>query len=383
LWHPKKLGQGSFSDVFLVTRKRDKVQFAMKRNRCAESSWDSLFQEYWLLHFASHPNVVAIEEVFLLFADPLFLSSKEYVEQQSSDQFVNNVEFRDDLTRQTTQDDKFGPWLDDIPSERCLSDPSSASALLKGSSITSSFLHRKEQRCCYIIMEYIAGGDLFSFLARRKQSRQNSSSSSGNGVLMSEVEALHIAVQIFDALRYLHDPSRRGALFHLAAGHQHQSSGNFSRILPGRGTGPIVHGDIKPRNILLDMTGLRFKKASAALGEFQTVRAVLTDFGGAGTERYVAPEAIGKLIAASDVFSAGCVTFELLCGSSAASIRSFHFACKQEKFAVKARDALLSVGASSETATYVTNRLMAYDHHLRPTAEEAYRTLLGFYKAQL
>ena len=376
IWHPRKLGHGSFSDVFLVTRKKDGVKFALKRNKCADNAtWDSLYMEYWLLHFAEHKNVVSIEEVFMLFADPFFLSAKEHVDQLSSTEFQvgdTTERFRDDLTRQTTQDDKFGPWLDDVPSEKRLADLSSSSGLKM--SFTSSSFGRKEQaRCCYIIMEYIPGGDLHSFIAARKSKQ----------AMLTEVESLHIVVQIFDALRYLHEPARREALFARASTSAHHfSSGNFSRSTGVGSTGPILHGDIKPKNILLDMTGLRSKKESK-LGGFEQVRAVLTDFGGAGTERYVAPEAIHRLIPPSDVFSAGCVAFELLCGNNASSIRSFHFACKQEKFAQKSREVLLGVGVRTETARFVTARLMAYDHSARPSAEEAYKTLLGFYKSSL
>lgn len=76
----------------------------------------------------------------------------------------------------------------------------------------------------------------------------------------------------------------------------------------------IIHGDIKPGNLLLDRNG------GIKLGDFGIARRVHDDHGSVmkGTTRYIAPEVLsaqfGAVGPASDLYSLGFSAYELLCG---------------------------------------------------------------------
>lgn len=76
----------------------------------------------------------------------------------------------------------------------------------------------------------------------------------------------------------------------------------------------VIHGDIKPGNLLLDRSG------GIKLGDFGIARRVHDDHGSVmkGTTRYIAPEVLsaqfGSVGPASDLYSLGFTAYELLCG---------------------------------------------------------------------
>jgi serine/threonine protein kinase len=123
----------------------------------------------------------------------------------------------------------------------------------------------------YLVMEYIAGGDLQGWLDQR-----------GAGTRVPEAQVLRWAREILDVLSFLHGQNP-----------------------------PIVYRDLKPGNIMIDQHG----------------RAMIIDFGiarflppgGRGTQigsvGYAPPEQyLGKLEARSDLYSLGATMHHLLTG---------------------------------------------------------------------
>ena len=123
----------------------------------------------------------------------------------------------------------------------------------------------------YLVMEYIAGGDLQGWLDKR-----------GAGARVPEQQVKRWAREILDVLRFLHSQNP-----------------------------PIVYRDLKPGNIMIDQNG----------------RAMIIDFGiarflppgGRGTQigsvGYAPPEQyLGKLEPRSDLYSLGATIHHLLTG---------------------------------------------------------------------
>lgn len=120
----------------------------------------------------------------------------------------------------------------------------------------------------YMIMEYIDGGDLFSYL--RKVTR------------FSEEEAKFYIAEVFIALEYLHSQN-------------------------------IVFRDLKPENILLDTTG-HIKLAD--FGFAKMIKSTTKSF--CGTPDYIAPEIISAqpYSLSVDWWSLGVLTYELTSGKT-------------------------------------------------------------------
>src|SRR5437867_1720732 len=130
------------------------------------------------------------------------------------------------------------------------------------------------QGCLYYVMPYVEGESLRERLTREKQ--------------LPLDEVLNLGREVADALSYAH----------------------------GQG---VVHRDIKPENILLE-------SGHAVVSDFGIARAMeaaggdrLTETGLAlGTPAYMSPEQAGgepELDGRSDVYSLGCVLYEMLSGS--------------------------------------------------------------------
>ena len=134
---------------------------------------------------------------------------------------------------------------------------------------------------CYLVLEYMAGGDLIGRIVSLKS--------------YTEHDAIHVCIQIVQALEYCHDQN-------------------------------VAHRDIKLENILL-ATGVEEEKTADALYTVSsTIK--LGDFGFAsrlseggfktqcGTPLYVAPEILKgkKYGCAVDMWSLGVLVYILLCG---------------------------------------------------------------------
>ena len=82
----------------------------------------------------------------------------------------------------------------------------------------------------------------------------------------------------------------------------------------------VVHGDVKPSNLLVDRRG------NVKLGDFGLARRVKSDQGSLvkGTTRYMAPELISQQFGAvgphSDLYSLGFSAYELMCGAQFESL---------------------------------------------------------------
>ncbi len=143
-------------------------------------------------------------------------------------------------------------------------------ANLQHENIISVYDFHREHGSLFIVMEYVAGIDLYDLLDRR-------------GRLPFDVAAI-VALQVARALDYIH---YRG----------------------------IVHRDIKPANIMIARQG------GVKLMDFGIARdrsfEDLTEVGtGIGTPAYMSPEQIlgDKIDARSDLFSLGVVLYQMLTG---------------------------------------------------------------------
>ena len=126
----------------------------------------------------------------------------------------------------------------------------------------------------YIVMEYVAGGDLAQLIA------------AGN---IPEAVALSLVEQVCGALAYAHEQG-------------------------------CVHRDIKPGNILIDLHG-RVKVADFGLaklfGEHVPASALTLSFVGVGTAHYAAPEQTkpgAPVDHRADIYALGVVLYEMLTG---------------------------------------------------------------------
>ncbi|MBN1312217.1 MAG: protein kinase [Anaerolineae bacterium] len=149
---------------------------------------------------------------------------------------------------------------------------------LEHSNIVRVFDYGEEGGTCYIVMEYLAGQDLDSYLREIKN--------------LSLGQALPILGGVAAALDYAHEAG-------------------------------LVHRDIKPSNVMLDKNGKGTGSLRAVLMDFGIARiiggqTVLTTAGGIiGTLDYIAPEQIQAATdvdGRADIYSLGVMTYRMLTG---------------------------------------------------------------------
>src|SRR5919198_3450863 len=123
---------------------------------------------------------------------------------------------------------------------------------------------------CFVVMEYVPGGSLRDLLADRQR--------------LPVAEVVRIVGQVAEALQLLHDEG-------------------------------IVHGEIKPTNILLEEDGSA-KLVDFGIAHLATTTGVVKTETLAATAAYLAPERRqGEAVdARSDVYALGAVAYELLAG---------------------------------------------------------------------
>lgn len=145
-----------------------------------------------------------------------------------------------------------------------------AAASLSHPNIVNIFDVGQQEDIYYIVMEYIEGQTLSEYISLHKP--------------LPIEKAVDIAVMICDGLHHAHE---RG----------------------------IIHRDIKPHNILITSTGM---VKVADFGIAQAITKNTITFGGnvVGSVQYISPEqAKGEpLTRATDIYSVGCVLYEMLTG---------------------------------------------------------------------
>jgi serine/threonine protein kinase len=125
----------------------------------------------------------------------------------------------------------------------------------------------------YLVTDYCEGGSLRDLLREKQR--------------LSLEKILKIAIDILSGLEYIHDRQ-------------------------------VVHGDIKPENILLNLhsRGWVAKIADFGIAKFEREISKGMGSGGTGSPAYMAPECFyGKSTQASDLYAVGVILFELLVGN--------------------------------------------------------------------
>jgi len=125
----------------------------------------------------------------------------------------------------------------------------------------------------YIVLEYMAGKDLFDYIQKRN-------------FVLNEDRVKQIGIQIIQAVRYLHE---------------------FG----------IVHRDLKLENIMMSDTSNLAKPKIVDFGLAKIIGPSETADEPFGTLGYVAPEVLKKkpYTFSCDVWSIGCILYALLSGS--------------------------------------------------------------------
>ncbi len=130
-----------------------------------------------------------------------------------------------------------------------------------------------EKDTCYIIMDYIEGNDLEVILSESEEKG------------LPEKQVIEWAVQICRILEYLHGQKP-----------------------------PLIHGDIKPANIIIRESDGWLVLVDFGSASFSTLKPDKKEV--YGTDGYAAPEQyLGVQEVRSDIYSLGCTMYELLTGA--------------------------------------------------------------------
>lgn len=141
--------------------------------------------------------------------------------------------------------------------------------------IVKLFGHFEDNECCYLLMEYIDGGDLFSYIPVNGKSK------------LKPEQTASIIKDVISAVYYIH----------------HMNP-------------PIMHRDIKPENVLIT-SGLKAKLTDFGLCAY--IQPGILRKSTCGSPIYMSPEMIDKTghNEKIDIWSIGVLFFELLTGDQA------------------------------------------------------------------
>ena len=332
----RRIGAGSFSTVFLVARKTDGEQFALKFMACADDRerLDAIKECETINSLQGHPNVITLYDMFMSYE----FERRDSVlsdEGKASDRILA-------AHRESSLNDPNGygtlggsPSTPNLARGRSRSD-SIGSKGSSGSQVAPLPVHN---RYLCLVMEYHPAGDLAHWVL-------NSSFRDEGGGGLSEATIISVAYQMCSVLKHLH--SQRP---------------------------PVVHRDLKPENVLL---------RGSPSHQDTYLPIVVTDFGlafiqeenrkggkGGGTRPYIAPECWkGNVSTASDIWSLGCVLYAVATQRvTADTVRVMFLDAKSPHF----HDDIqydLRVHRYSEKFSRFVASLLVVDPKQRPTAAE-------------
>jgi len=181
---------------------------------------------------------------------------------------------------------------------------------------------------------------------------------------------LHLVMELVDGWTLARERSQRGAL---AAQEAAAIAAQVAQGLSAAHRQGVIHRDIKPANVMLT-TGRTVKITDFGIARFTDDSAGTATGTGRilGTADYLAPErALGRSAQpASDVYSLGCVLYELLTGRPPFTGTTSLAVVQQHVDAAPPPPHRLSADVPRQLSDYVL-RLLAKDPAQRPTAEEA------------
>ena len=187
---------------------------------------------------------------------------------------------------------------------------------------------------------------------------------------------LYLVMELIDGWTLAQERSLRGTL------PPHEATAMAAQLAAGLSAAHahgVVHRDIKPANVMLTANGTA-KITDFGIARFADDAAgTLTATGKVvGTADYLAPErALGRPAQpASDVYSLGCVLYELLTGQPPFRGATTLAVVQQHVDAVPVPPSHLRAGIPGPVADYILG-MLAKDPAHRPTAEQAAAWLAG------
>ena len=90
----RTLGQGAFSTVYLVTRKKDKKQYALKiikMDKLSKIEQENSVNEIRILSSIMHPNIIAYKESFWNWKNKTLNIIMEYCDDGDLESKINKI----------------------------------------------------------------------------------------------------------------------------------------------------------------------------------------------------------------------------------------------------------------------------------------------------
>ncbi|TNJ27346.1 Kinase, NEK [Giardia muris] len=196
--------------------------------------------------------------------------------------------------------------------------------------------NERSTRTLHLVMEKYSYGDLRSYLEKRRIAGEH----------VFEETVWHILEQLASALAYCHNPSRK-------EGHEY---------------GIIIHRDVKPENILVDIDE---KVVFSDFGLSRALEGSRTTTSIAGTPSYLAPEVAKReaYTEKADIWSLGCTIYEICTQELYVRAKTIaELPAMQQKRAGEGI-CITTLGYSEDLET-VLRKMLEYEQDLRPSAQD-------------